>query len=134
MSSVLTELGGGAVGESGVVAGDLLPVAGLLAALRDVHSTEAQPGGLLVKLVHLARLSLQCKHLEHVRENILDEMWKCELTSCSSLMRSCLSCRNCELSSSIFWPSSARRTLTRSSSSRRSRARWLSAAMRDLLW
>ena len=69
MSSVLTELGGGAVGESGVVAGDLLPVAWLLAALRDVHSTEAQPGGLLVKLVHLACLSLQCKHLEHVREN-----------------------------------------------------------------
>ena len=58
MSSVLTELGGGAVGESGVVAGDLLPVAGLLAALRDVHSTEAQPGGLLVKLVHLPGLPL----------------------------------------------------------------------------
>ena len=59
------------MGESGVVAGDLLAVAWLLAALRDVHSTEAQPGGLLVKLVHLARLSLQCKQSEHVRENIL---------------------------------------------------------------
>ena len=54
--------------------------------------------------------------------------------SCSSLILSCLSCLNWELSSSIFWPSSARLTLTLSSSSRLSRDLWLSAAIRDLLW
>ena len=51
-----------------------------------------------------------------------------------SRIRSWRSWRNWELSSSIFCPRSARRTLTRSSSSLRSRARWLSAAILDLLW
>jgi len=49
--------------------------------------------------------------------------------SCNSLILSPRSWRNWLLSSSIFCPSRARRTLTRSSSSRRSRDRWPSAAI-----
>merc|ERR1719341_2767686 len=57
MSSVLSELAGGTVGQA-VRGGSLLSVPRLLAALSNIHCTESQPGGLLVKLVHLSGLPL----------------------------------------------------------------------------
>ena len=76
--------------------------------------------------------------ISHLNPSLVDSSsnWSTSLAclSCRSLTLSCLSCLNCELSSSIFWPSRALLTLTLSSSSRLSRALWLSAAILDLLW
>ena len=76
--------------------------------------------------------------ISHLNPSLVDSSsnWSTSLACLSwrSLTLSCLSCLNCELSSSIFWPSRALLTLTLSSSSRLSRALWLSAAILDLLW